>query len=100
MPAQVRFLHRILGVSHGPKHAIGKTEQTPAVGLEAGRRIRHRARGAHVTRPGSKAVRRQRARASPPRARAISPSTNAAAPPTTPFPLPGPPLAIAKLIPP
>src|SRR5215831_4990406 len=63
-------------------------------------RIRYCARGAHVIRPGSKTVRRQRARASQLRAKAISPSTNAAAPPTTPLPVPGPPVAIAKFSPP
>jgi hypothetical protein len=34
MPAQVRLLHRILGVSHRPKHAVGETEQAPTVRLE------------------------------------------------------------------
>jgi hypothetical protein len=43
---------------------------------------------------------RERARASPPRPMPISPSTRAAAPPTTPFPVPGPPVAMAKLSPP
>src|SRR5262249_6502117 len=100
MPAQVCLLPRALGPSHGPEQGVGEPEQAPPVRLEARGRIRHCARGAHVIRPGSKAVRRQRARASPPRARAISPSTNAAAPPTTPLPLPGPPVATAKTSPP
>src|SRR5262249_41852967 len=94
MPAQVSLLHRVLGVSHRPKHTVGETQQASAVLLEARGRIR--IRGAHVIRPVSNAVRRQRARANPPRASAISPSTNAAAPPTTPLPVPGPPLATAK----
>src|SRR5262249_48118908 len=100
MPAQVCLLHRVFGVSHRPKHPVSETEQAPAVRLEARGRIRDCARGAHVICSGSNAVRRQRARASPPRTRAISPSTNAAAPPTTPLPVPGPPLAIAKFSPP
>jgi hypothetical protein len=46
------------------------------------------------------AVRRVRAKPSPPKTIPISPSTNAAAPPTTPLPVPGPPFAIAKFSPP
>src|SRR5215472_13875501 len=100
MPAQVCLLHSVLGVSHRPEHAVGKTEQAPAVRLEARGRIRQTARGGHVICLDSKTVRRPRASASPPSAKAISPSTKAAAPPTTPFPLPGPPLAMAKFNPP
>ena len=53
MPAQVRLLHRVLGVGHRPEHAVGETEQAPAVRLEARGRIRHRARGAHAVRTAS-----------------------------------------------
>src|SRR5262249_23678645 len=35
MPAQIRLLHRVLGVSHRPKHAVCKTEQARTVRLEA-----------------------------------------------------------------
>src|SRR5580765_2913946 len=95
MPAQVRLLHRVLGVSHRSEHAVGETEQAPAVRLEGRGRVRQGARGAHVTRPALKAVRPLRVRASPPIATPINPNTNAAAPPTTPLPEPGPPLATA-----
>src|SRR5215212_9459719 len=100
MPAQVRLLHRILGVGHRPKHAVCETEQAPAVRLKARGRIRHRASGSHVRRLGPDAMRRERARARPPRAVAISPNTSATAPPTTPLPVPGPPSAMAKTSPP
>src|SRR5215213_6637298 len=77
MPAQVRLLHRILGVGHRPKHAVCETEQAPAVRLKARGRIRHRASGSHVRRLGPDAMRRERARARPPRAVANSPATRA-----------------------
>jgi hypothetical protein len=48
--SQVRLLHRVLGVSHRPKHAVCETEQAPTVRLEACGRIRHRALGAHGVR--------------------------------------------------
>src|SRR6516225_5070319 len=34
LPAQVRLLYRVLGVSHRPKHAVCETEQAPPVRLE------------------------------------------------------------------
>src|SRR4029453_6719769 len=95
MPAQVRLLHRVLGVSHRSEHAVGETEQAPAVRLEGRGRGRQGARGAHVIRPALKTVRPRRVRASPLSAMPINPNTTAAAPPTTPLPVPGPPLAIA-----
>ena len=39
-----------LGVSHRPKHAVGETEQVPAVRLERQGRIQHRVHGAHAVR--------------------------------------------------
>ena len=50
MPAQVRLLHRVLGVGHRPKHSICEAEQAPTVRLEARGGIRHRVRGAHAVR--------------------------------------------------
>src|SRR5258706_7552688 len=97
MPAQVRLLHRVLGVSDRSEHAVGETEQAPAVRLEGRGRGRQGARGAHVIRPALRAVRPLRVRASPPIATPIHSHTNAAAPPTTPLPGPGPALAIATV---
>src|SRR5262249_39293910 len=100
VPAHVRLLHRVLGISQRSEHAICETEQTPAVQLETGCGIRCPARGAHVIRPAATAMRREFATTTPPRTVPMSPNTRAAAPPTTPLPEPGPPVAIAKTSPP
>src|SRR5215470_5498567 len=96
MPAQVRLLHRVFGVGDRPQHAVGETEKSPTVRLEADRWICHPSRWAHATRPGPIEMRRERTRASAPSTMPITPNTSAAAPPTTPLPLPGPPLATAN----
>src|SRR5262245_50833274 len=55
MPAQIRLLHGVLGVSHRPKHAICETEQAPTVRLEARGGIRYGVCGTHAVRTASAA---------------------------------------------
>src|SRR5262245_46881914 len=100
MPPQVGLLHGVLRISHRPEHAVGQAEQAPTVRLKCRSWIRHAVHGTHAGLIVHQAMRRARESASPPVTRAITPSTNAAAAPTTPLPVPGPPVAIAKLSPP
>ena len=51
MPAQIGLLHRVLGVSHGPKHAVGEADQASAVRFKALGWVRHRVRGVHACPP-------------------------------------------------
>ena len=98
MPAQVRLLHRVFGVSHRSKHAVGETEQAPAVWLEARGGIRivefmpHTPHVRRCGRSGPEPARREPCQSVPP--------SWLRSPPASPLPVPRPPSAVATTSPP